>query len=381
MLGDLAARNCDLLVGGFFPDNDVHEDFAATAYYMQDTYTWYVYLAQLQEPWRGLIAIFKPLTWLLFVLILWCAAVAWLAFGRAQVPGQPGEPLAHRQPVLAVLNTWSVFLSVSANNRPERTPLRVFFVLLALYGLNVTTIYTSNLITMFTDPKHDVQPASIDDILAAELPIGGREEYSDWFENDHDHDQAVRRLYNWTEEFWPRAANLERVRDGHQAMLMNRFYVMSSALRDQIFAVPGNVFSSPLEMITVRGFPLLSAINRLVNRMKDSGLTMKINDDFLHDMNLKEAMRNARRLQGTDVQKVLNVNHLQGAYAVLIIGLMWSALVFGMELVSVSQWWRTRRRRAAEWKLCALVGVGQLGRRQKQRRNGGRRRFVPQRKR
>lgn len=386
MLGELAARQCDLLVGGFFPDNVVDEYFAVTANYMQDTYTWYVYLARLQEPWRGLVAIFEPATWLLFLLILVCAAAAWLVFGRARVPGQPGEPAAHGQPVLAALNAWSVFLSVSANNRPERTPLRIFFVMLALYGLNVTTIYTSNLITMFTDPKHDAQPNSIEDILAAELPIGGREEYNDWFENDAPNDQVVHERYNFTEAFTPRIANLERVRDGHQAMLMNRFYVESSEIRDQMYAVPGNVFSSPLEMITMRGFPLLAAINRLINRMKDTGLMEKINSDFLYAMDLRESMSQHHRLEGTDVQKVLTVNHLQGAFAVLIIGLLASSLVFAAELVSVSVWWH-RQRRAAGRRLQKVLVALRLAERQPKdglhvgKGSGGGKPMVPQKRR
>lgn len=306
LLGQLQAKRCDLLVGGFFPDNDVHEDFAVTNTYMQDTYTWYVYLAALQAPWRGLLAIFQPQTWLLFYLILIIAAVAWWTFGWSMP-----EHRAHKQPVLAALNTWSVFLSVSANNRPDFSPLRVFFVLLALYGLNVTTLYTSNLITMFTDPRHEDQLGTIDAILAAGLPIGGREEYSDWFENDSPHDRAVRERYNSTDAFMPRAANLERVRDGRQAMLMNRFYVLSNSLRDSIYAVRGNVFSNPLEMIALRGFPLLPAINQLLNRMKDAGLVMKIHADFLWQMDLREATRMARERQGQETLKVLTVDHLQ----------------------------------------------------------------------
>lgn len=347
LLADLVDKDCDLLVGGFFPDNDVHVDFAVTTTYMQDSYTWYVFVAQLQEPWRGLIAIFEPLTWLLFVLLLGVASAAWLFFGSCNASPLPAErePIAHRRPALVCLNTWSVFLSVSANNRPEQTPLRIFFIMLALYGLNVTTIYTSNLITMFTDPRHDHQLDSIDEIIEAEMPLGGREEYSDWFENDAPDDERVRVRYKFSDQFMPRVRNLERVRDGEQAMLMNRYYVLSSELRDELFAVPGNVFSSPVEMIARRGFPLLYAIDRLINRMKDSGLLVKINADFLFAMNVREAVRRAQQgsLQGG--QKVLSINHLQGAFAILIIGLLGSGVVFVGELVAAKKPWAKAGRR------------------------------------
>lgn len=53
--------------------------------------------------------------------------------------------------------------------------------MLALYGLNVTTIYTSNLITMFTEPKHEAQLDTIDEIIKAGLPIGNCETFPYFF--------------------------------------------------------------------------------------------------------------------------------------------------------------------------------------------------------
>lgn len=309
----------------------------------------YVFLAALEAPWHGLLEIFDMYTWLLFFLILITAALAWWVFGLAM----PEKP-AQKELQLASLNTWAVFLSVSSNNRPDYTPLRVFFIMLALYGLNVTTIYTSNLITMFTEPRHETQLDSIEDIIQAGLPIGkrefliylkfclielfnegGREEYDDWFDNDLEHDKEVFRRYNSSDYFQPTNENLQRVCDGKQSMLINRFYVLSNSMRDQIFALPGNVFSNPLEMIAERGFPLLRKLNTLIDRMKDSGLVMKIYNDFLHTMNLKEGKR--MREQATETQVVLTIEHLEGAFAVLILGYLLSGLVFVLELISVTK--------------------------------------------
>lgn len=40
LLGKLRNDECDYVVGGFFPDHDVHDDFGVTNTYFQDTYTW-----------------------------------------------------------------------------------------------------------------------------------------------------------------------------------------------------------------------------------------------------------------------------------------------------------------------------------------------------
>lgn len=114
-----------------------------------------------------MIHIFRPDTWLLFTVVLVIGSFSWYLLGSV-VP----EHKAHKQLVMCFINTWAVFLGVSANNRPDLTPLRIFFIILSVYALNTTTIYTSKLISVFTEPAYDEQINSIEKILAAGLPIG-----------------------------------------------------------------------------------------------------------------------------------------------------------------------------------------------------------------
>lgn len=127
----------------------------------------YVYIAPLQPSWLGLITIFQYYTWMVFVGMFLLATITWYLLGRAMPERKP-----HKRIALCMLNSWSVFLCISANNRPEWSPLRVFFIILALYGLTVTTIYTSKLITVFTSPAYEEQIDTIEEIIDSGLPIG-----------------------------------------------------------------------------------------------------------------------------------------------------------------------------------------------------------------
>lgn len=40
LLGMIRGDMCHFVLGGFFPDNDVHDDFDVTVPYLDDTYTW-----------------------------------------------------------------------------------------------------------------------------------------------------------------------------------------------------------------------------------------------------------------------------------------------------------------------------------------------------
>lgn len=106
---------------------------------------------------------------MVIIATLFIAGISWLTFGMIM-----GETNPHKKLVLCVMNSLAVILGISSNNRPNYTPLRIFFILLALYGLNITTIYTSKLITVFTQPAHDRQISTIEEILNAGIPIGTR---------------------------------------------------------------------------------------------------------------------------------------------------------------------------------------------------------------
>lgn len=130
---------------------------------------------------------------------------------------------------------------------------------------------------------------------------------------------------------------MKMVRDGYISILSTRIYILSHDLQDDIFGLPGNVFSNPLEMIAERGFPLIRKFNSLINRMKDAGLMSKIYQDFLYNKTILECIRDREGI--ADVSQIrLTIQHLQGAFAVVILGLLISFVVFVIEVISNSQW-------------------------------------------
>lgn len=127
----------------------------------------YVFVAQRQPEWMGMLTIFEYTTWIAFYFVLIVSAISWFCFGCATP-----EKMAHKDFGLCFLNSWCVSLGISTNNRPVWNPLRIFFVLLALYSINVTTIYTSKLIGVFTNPPYQEQIDTIEEIIDSKLPIG-----------------------------------------------------------------------------------------------------------------------------------------------------------------------------------------------------------------
>lgn len=130
-------------------------------------YTRYVYVAKKMPEWLGMLVIFQYTTWIITCLILIISAISWYIFGHLTL-----EERQHSRFAICLLNSWAVTICIAVPNRPERSPLRLFFIALALYSINLTTIYTSKLINVFTNPPYEDQIDTISEIVESHLPIG-----------------------------------------------------------------------------------------------------------------------------------------------------------------------------------------------------------------
>lgn len=114
-----------------------------------------------------MLTVFEIETWLLSLGILVISGVCWYLFGSTMP-----EKAAHKDGALCGLNSWCVFLGIASNNQPLWGPLRIFFISLAFYALNLTTIYNSKLIRVFTHPQLNRQIDTLEEIIESNLPLG-----------------------------------------------------------------------------------------------------------------------------------------------------------------------------------------------------------------
>ncbi|KAM7342062.1 ionotropic receptor 60a [Cochliomyia hominivorax] len=326
LLGRLNEKSCDFIMGGYYPDNDVIKSFWVSDTYLDDSYTWYVKLADRRPPWMALYAIFKNLTWLSCIGMLFLTWITWFTL----VHFLP-EPLYTREISLIGINNMAVTICVSANERPICGSSRLFFIFLALYGLNLTSTYTSKLIAVFANPGFQHQIDNLREVQKAGIPYGGIEESRDWFENDDD--MWIFDDYNYTLDFEPNAFNFHYVKNGKRVILCSRMYVLQSAYTDDIYAFPDNVFSSPMQMIMKPGFPFLYEFNRMIRYMRDFGIFQKIQQDFVYNNTYLNRIAKMRpSFQEIDI--VLTTEHLQGPFAILILGIISSTILFLGELMT-----------------------------------------------
>jgi hypothetical protein len=338
LLAEVSKGTCDIIAGAFFPDYDTHDDFTATDFYLQDYYRFFIPKASLEARWKGLLNIYKREIWYAALTIFLISWTFWF-FAGLFTP----ESYQHRQVLLIFLNVLAVTLGVSANNRPEFLTLRFFFAILALYSLVLTSLYTSKLIDVFTNPKTDYQIDSIEEVLDSNFPIGGRLENHDWFDNDDELDRAIFLRYNHSEAFRPSLETINQISEGKLALLMSQYYVNQTTLSKEVFGVSSQMFSSQLEMLAAQGFPLLRRINKILGFFRDAGIAGKLFNDFTYNAtilkSIKELVLHLKKIEKSDEvlfdddEIVLTPEHLQGPFTLLILGLVISTIIFLFELL------------------------------------------------
>ncbi|KAH8401058.1 hypothetical protein KR009_002764 [Drosophila setifemur] len=325
LLGKLKDNECDFVVGGFYPDNEVADFFWGSDTYLQDAHTWYIKMADRRPAWQAMVGIFERDTWICFVLMLILSWLFWFALVKI-LP----EPDYYQQLSLTAINALAVSISVAVQERPICHTTRLFFMGLTLYGLNLVATYTSKMIATFQDPGYLHQLDELTEVVAAHIPFGGHEESRDWFENDDD--MWIFNGYNVSPEFNPRTENLVAVKRGDRCILSNRMYTLQSPLADDIFAFPYNIFTSPLQMIMKAGFPFLYEMNTIIRSMRDVGIFQKIDADFRYNNTYLNRIAKMRP-QFADNAIVLTTEHLKGPFGILVVGVFCAALTFIAELM------------------------------------------------
>lgn len=138
------------------------------------------------------------------------------------------------------------------------------------------------------------------------------------------------------------------------ALLISRLFVRSNHYRNEVFGLSRSMFANHLEMIVERGFPLLRKINEILSAMRDMGVMSKLFVDFKYKMTILTSIKEMMKQEKVDTQKldidmnlgdddhhdddedspeiVLTTEHLEGAFTILLAGLIASSIIFILEI-------------------------------------------------
>ncbi|XP_075971970.1 uncharacterized protein LOC142973831 [Anticarsia gemmatalis] len=338
----LVAKEGDILMGGIFPDFDVHEDFECSLTYLADTYTWVVPRAPKLPAWVSLLIIFKAYVWYSAVAGFVICALSWRIIGELCGDSAYNRTLKH-----CFMNTWISIFGFVAYKRPVKESLRVFFVFLNLYSVLFLTAYQTKLFDTLTNPAYEYQIQTVEELVDSGLQFGGFEELHDLFHNSSDpFDFYIGE--QWIEVNNMTSAMIDVAVHRNFSVLCSRLELahISAELPElsdnlgnyKYYAFEGDMFSVPIEMVGLRGFPYMDEFSSTITLFKQSGLNEGLRDMYATFNKRKRArLLRSLNLKEYDVNP-LSGQHLQGGFLALAFGYVGGTISLVIEIVINSKY-------------------------------------------
>lgn len=333
----LISRRGNVLLGGIFPDNDVHEDFESSSSYLSDSYVWVVPRAHPSPRWLPLIIIFTKQLWGLVIVAFVICALVWRILGQLS-----RDTIRNKTFIHCFLSTWICTMGFCTYLRPKKESLRVFFVFLNLYCIMCLTGYQTKLIDVLRNPTYDHQINTIEEIVQSGLKFGGFEELHDLFYNSSD-PLDYQLGEKWTDVEDISQALIDVAVHRNFSLLCSRLELAhTSASMPEIsdgygnykyYAFKTNVFSVPIEMVAMKGFAYMREFSNTLAILKQAGVNSVIRRYFAA-MNMRRRAKLLRSLdwKESDVNP-LSLQHLQGGFLALVFGHVLGTVVFFVEIV------------------------------------------------
>nr|AXF48855.1 ionotropic receptor IR24 [Lobesia botrana] len=336
-LKDLMNKKGHILLGGIFPDDEVHQDFESSSTYLADSYTWVVPRALHQPIWLALFIIFQRTVWMVVIACFVFIALSWKILAKLSRDPTYRNNLGHY-----FINTWISNLGFCAYSRPVTDSLRVFFVFINIYCVLLLTGYQTKLIDVLTNPCFEYQISTVQELVESGVKCGGSEELHDLFENSTD-PFDIYLLEEWVDVLDIKDAMIDVAVHRNFSLLCSRLelaYVSAiiPELSDKFgnykyFAFPSNVFTVPMEIVALRGFPFMKPFSSTLSYFRQYGVNERVRAYFAGYL-LRQRARLMNELESEYSRRdALSVLTLQGGYLALLFGYVSGTLVLIIEII------------------------------------------------
>lgn len=343
----LSSSEVEMMIGGLMENSESRALLTPSIKYYQDDMTFCVAKALLAPSWMNVFAIFNSTIWLVVFLFLLSSSYLMWRLSKFDMDSEGNFFWGFLQALALTLNTYATYV-------PNKLFIRLFYLCLTFYGIHFNTAYQSFLIGVITRPRYQMQVSSIGMALQQGFHFKGSENSYNYFRNlqtstattiaDNfeicdDIDKCLQEIAN----------------DLTLAVAVSREHSENSPLMKKTnmfcFTRTNNINNYLVSILARRDHHLLSRMNRNIRGILEAGLLNKWQADSQRESDLSSVSIVTEEDSG---QIVLKVQHVQGAFYVLIVGLFVAFVIYLLELLSykLSRFERFRWLRCMENVFC-----------------------------
>lgn len=323
-------RTVDMAIGGFgaVKERQMYADYSVDLY--TETVSWCLPKAQEASRWKNLLSVFTLTAWVSMVIMY--IFTSFLINNMSTCP--PKDSSSFIKLKYGSLHIFSLFLGISASDTPLKISSRICFISWLIFSLHFIVAYQAKLMTVLLQPTFEKQISTVEEMVVSKFEFSIVPTHTRFFltTKDERYDKIIPKLTICLDA----AACLDRValkRD--LAFLIMRTYATINGLKyhtqsgdSMLYFITYLVCSA--EWYMTKGYPLRDRINQVIKRCKYSGLLMKWQNDIETNYLIKYLPQN----QGdTSKEQVLTIEHMQGAFALIIFGWIIAIIVFSVEKV------------------------------------------------
>lgn len=334
LLGQIVLGKADIGFGAWPLHPKLIMVMDATKTYYRDDWMWWVPCAKKVPRWKSITMVFLPETWItLFISIISAVVVI-----CGLVTCAPMERREYRNCANCVSSVWATFLGVSAPYMPRRTPTRIFLISWLWYSVAINIIFQTFLTSFLIEPGFQHQMNSVEEILTSKIKYGYNELLDVAVRNSADAFSKIilQNRMACNEGNKPPCLDWVAYHNNFSVLcsktlidyLLTREYIDRNG--KSLICQAGGVFL-PLNYVTYmeKWNPLLNRFNDMITRILESGIHYHWFESGLHMQRVYAGV--IERKTTTGEYSDISLEHAQGIFPVLVLGLLLSIVVFFME--------------------------------------------------
>jgi hypothetical protein len=344
-LGQLEPASSDIAIGVLPLQSGAIHVAEATIPYIYFKFSWYVPCPNPASLWKSIYMIFGSRVWacinaveILAVIVMWLLA-------KYETQLHVRESSNYKTIIYCIFNVWAVFTGVSVPQKPISLSLRIFFVAWVWYSYVMSNLYQTYFIGLLVNPGFEKSITTLHDLIQSGIEYGYPVKMDALLFSDPPYDiiktnrKTCKSMYKCLQRVIERK-DFATIFDSFRAeyfrtrLLFHNIHVPVCTLQEDI-----TVFR--VSMYMAKGNPLLNRFNEIITRMFEAGLFDKWWNDFMSRTRLDDHPINdddtdfsdfATNALNTDYT-IISLIHLQVVFLLLLIGQIFSTLVFSVEVL------------------------------------------------
>lgn len=333
---DIVYGEADITFASLLRKLDDHLVFDVTINYFTDRFTWFVARAKSYPRWLGMARVFDPLTWLAGFLVIILASIFMRFLFSFHTIKRDEVSHSYWRFSLCLSSMWAVFLGEGVPIMPCSLPLRTFFLSMIIYSLAVNTIFQAFFTSYVVNPGLLHQVSNVDELVESDLI------YAFYYVLDkfltEDFLQKLKPRVQ-CEPF--KCLNYVATYDNYATFCGRALlaYIVDGLVKQEgkheIYAFRHDSFQLNSVMLLPKGSHLLDRINVVMTHTVEAGLPNQFLKRILDARKIEAGTVALKDL--SDEYCALSLNHLQGSFFFLLIGLALSLVMFLFELLKSSK--------------------------------------------